>query len=146
MTLAQLLDMPKRMKIGETIDCLNDIIFCILGLKGCIDNVLDWLEEERFDFIHFSVHVEELLNDWTDLMDVYAESEHYVSDLDFEFNHFVQTWRAVLTVIAGKSVEWCIQHRMLIRQFFFRLNEIEEKFVYELKILKRIEQRKRNEN
>lgn len=123
-------------EVHETIDCIQDILHLLLSLKGCIDTATDELLDGQFDFIYFATRFQEITSDWADLMEIYAQFEWANEDLEFEYNNFVQIWKEILTIFVGHSLDWCIQHQMLISQFLSRVNELQAKYIDELMRLK----------
>lgn len=136
--MASLYDISKSLSSSETIECLQDVVFLILFLKSCIDKAINELYDEQFDFLHFAIKVEEIINDWADLMTVYSDSIQFEPVLDFDFQYLIHTWKEIVTIFVGHSFDWCLKHQILLEQFFYRLNELQQNYEQELKMLNRI--------
>lgn len=127
------------MNINETIDCLNDILFLFLSMKGCIDSKIENLCDGHFESVNFLIRMEDLLGDLNDLMTVYQYSMKYNDDIDFRYIHFLSMCKGVLEAYAGRTIIWCMRHKMPLKQLLFSMNELQDMYVREIQSLERKE-------
>lgn len=144
--MENLYDIPELMSSSETIECLQDILFLILSLKGCLDIALNERYDEQFDFLHLVKNVEEIINDWADLMLIYSDSTQFEPDLDLDFQNIIHIWKKIVTIFIDHSFDWYLKYQILFEQFFYELNELQHEYEQELKMLKSIATRERTLN
>lgn len=104
------------------VNCLQDLEQKLNEIKDLVWGIWDQVNNEQINMIQSMIELDNIINDFDNILKLYIESPWAEEDFPNTLEHFKEMCRSFLTTTCAESEKWSLDHKVANKDFTITLN------------------------